>query len=143
MNSTRTTENHLTETAESLNIVMLIYADIQDLKISHKERALKFVQGTLADAQHITDIIQSRLHTRVVLRWRADYWYTTPVHELINVAPPSVHLEECWVSAINVFLRHQTTWDDAEEAEEIYGNEVDDDIGEIDAADDDEVYNML
>ena len=154
MNTTRTIENRLSNTANALNIVLPLYADVRDLQISHKERAHAYVQGTLAEAAKITEFICSKLRgTRdehSAQRWQAVFWYSERVASLKATPPPSVELEEAWVNVVDVFLKHQnTSWDGGRAVQETVNSDSEGDESELEDTDErpaemdeEQLYNL-
>ncbi len=55
MNKHRPTEERVSWTTTSLNLIMDVYHDVDDLRISHTDREEGFVKGTIADAAKITN----------------------------------------------------------------------------------------
>ena len=93
MNSTRTTEDRIEWTSESLNLVLPLISDIQDLQIQKRQQEVFFVKGTLEDATKMKDHLSHKIGVTPAqverrTRWRPDFWYTqVPDIELNNVLP--------------------------------------------------------
>lgn len=68
-------------------------------------------------------------------KWKASFWYPTTLtaaertalqEELEDELIPSEVLDDAYKNVIDVFLRHQSLWDNVQEVEEVDENSDDD-----------------
>ena len=132
MNSrTRASEDKLEWTSEALNVAMPLYMDVQGMQVKSKETQQTFVGGTLRDADQLFQYICNNLTVTPtnIQRWRTFYWYRIePTDNTKKIKPPSNNLEKAWGDVVDVYLRHQTIWDNVNEAVEVDDPDSDDDI---------------
>ena len=122
MNKSRTTDNRVKWTTLALNWLLGLFEDVENLQIKKKDATNNFAKGTLQDAKKIYNIIAKRIgvefkDVKVVRGWRANYWYEKDV-EIANVVPPSNIVEKSFAEVADIYIKHQKTWDNAEEVEE-------------------------
>ena len=75
------------------------------------------MQGTEADIENLTDFIISKVDFVPAggrLAWQADLWYNTVEPDLQDVPPPSDQLEDAFNKVIDLYLKHQNAWDNAD-----------------------------
>jgi hypothetical protein len=132
MNSkTKATAEKIEWTSEALNVALPLYMDMQNLQVRSKESRNKFVNGTLHDA----DLMYQHIRRNLTLlptnpqQWKPNFWYKTPPKQrTLNNTPISNTLEKAWKEVVDVYLRHQSIWDNIEEAQEIDDSESDEEM---------------
>src|SRR6202042_702051 len=100
-----------------LNVLFPVYKDIDEHQIAKGDGGVKFVKGTEKTVAHLTNYIELMLGTHVVgfqRTWRADFWYDGDVQALQNSPPPSDAMELAFNKVIDVYIKHQYTWDNAD-----------------------------
>jgi hypothetical protein len=98
-----------------------MYQDIQQLQVVKKAKGPQFVYGTAADVENLADFISQKLGNANITEhqrdWRADFWYNNEM-DMDHIEPPSDALEAAFTGVVDLFLRNQTAWDNADHVEE-------------------------
>ena len=130
MNGPSPTMSRIAWTTPALNHCLEIQQSVRDMQISSDTRANTFVNGTTEDSEKIEEYIISKLgvfiRTTSVRKWRSNFWYlpnngdeTLPiVSDLLKIAFGKVG---------DLYLKHQNTWDEAEQVEEAESNSDEED----------------
>jgi hypothetical protein len=141
MNKDRATEKHIAWTTKALNAFLPLYRDIEELQIAQRNPAKVrnlLVHGTQGDIQKLHNLVLQKLGTtkqqqRQKRAWQYDFWYSEEDDEMEEIPvqnPPSNKVEKTWLNdVVDLYMRHQYTWDSAEEVE-IVQQEVDDEESE-------------
>lgn len=118
-----------------------IFTDIDNLRISKKERQEGFVEGTLADADLLYTSVVRKLglkpHLEKPSRYRADFWYTRTDEKFKEEEkfPRSDMMEEAWGKIADAYVRLQENWDDEDYVEvvdqEMEEHEEDDENNDV------------
>lgn len=144
MNKKRPTPHRVEWSSEALNEFMPVHSDIDNLRITKEEREEGFANGTEDSANIMYRAIVRKLtlqhdtHTQQHA-YRANFWYTKVVKITQNKAVSNL-MEEAFNRVVDLYLKHQGTWDDAEEIEEFVEGE--DDSEEEESSDEEETNDI-
>jgi hypothetical protein len=91
-----------------------IFTDVDNLRITKKEREEGFVEHTVEDADIMYRSVVRKLGLNPHLMsqtstYKADFWYTRVVKIEVQ-APRSDHLEEAFGKIANSYVRLQENW---------------------------------
>ena len=122
MNKNRPTARRVSWTTIALNFFLELYQDIEELRIRKKEREKGYAAGTLADADIIYNNVSKKLgvvKTRldVVREYSVIFWYVAIPANIGELPPPSDQLETAFGKVGEIYVKHQQTWNNAEEVE--------------------------
>ena len=126
INREHQTEHHISWTTEGINVLLAIANNIQWLQANKKNKAKGFVKMTLEDAQAMQGVITDKLGVSGFRRhkvWKDTFWYADVPddHEVTN-EPTSDKLELCFTQVINLYVRHQFAWDNADMVDIVDGD---------------------
>jgi hypothetical protein len=121
MNKNRPTVERVSWTTTALNHFLVLYEDLMSLQITKEERNTEFANGTQQDVGLIYQVISKKMRTdpREVSRKIAfdiAFWYNEEP-EFDHNTRPSDRMEEAFDQVGDLYVKHQTMWDDTEEVE--------------------------
>ena len=141
MNPKMSSSSRISWTNQGLNVMLPIYRDIKELQVVKAESEPAFVKGTLADAGKLKSLLEENwdiAELRSKRRWKPDFWYDKPQPDMEGMDCPSDLFEEAFDKVVDVYLRHQFAWDEANPAVLLYDTEnLDEDESQADFEDED------
>jgi hypothetical protein len=145
MNKNRPTLHRICWTTLGLNFFLEFQGDIDDMRITKKEREQGFASGTLEDAAKLTALFVKHIGVveHRVKRYKPytkSFWYAAiqdETSEFVNHTPESDLLELAFNQVADIYVKNQQMWDDAEEVEtdEENDEENDEDVSDEDGSD--------
>ena len=127
MNKGRTTMERIKWTTPSLNELLPIQHDLEELQVHKKEKQEHFVSGTLNDVQKLYNHIVSKLEDNGAnlanwkLKFQVNYWWATDAPAKIKNVIPSNSLETAWNNVSTWHEKHKKAWDaEIDDTDEFY-----------------------
>ena len=125
--------------------ILINYRYLVELDISNKQQIAQQnparvrssqVHGTTEDVQKLRNWVVQKLGTTVQKQlqqqaWQYDFWYSEDDDEMETIPieqPPSNKVESSWLQVIDLYIRHQFTWDSTQEIEIIEQEEAGEDV---------------
>ena len=108
--------------------------DIDNLRISKKDREEGFAAGTLRDANIICNQIIAKLGVNPgdIMKarvYKTDFWYSEVAKANVKEAEPeSNKMETAFGKVGDLYVDHQKTWDNATEVEDIASDDEAEDM---------------
>ena len=134
MNKKRPTPDWVGWTTEALNFFLDFQEDIDNLRISKKDREEGFAAGTLRDANIICNQIIAKLGVNPgdIMKaqvYKTDFWYSEVAKANVKEAEPeSNKMETAFGKVGDLYVDHQKTWDNATEVEDIASDDEAEDM---------------
>ena len=134
MNKKRPTSDRVGWTTEALNFFLDFQEDIDNLRISKKDKEEGFAAGTLRNANIICNQIIAKLGVNpgdIMKAWvyKTDFWYSEAAKTNVKEAEPkSNKMETVFGKVGDLYVDHQKTWDNATEVEDIASDDEAEDM---------------
>ena len=121
-------ETRIEWTTQALNSSLHIHKDVQELRIRKEEVEQTFVTSTLVDSnkvlKHIKEKLAFQKRTPARLhRFDPNCFYVVRDPDLKD-GRPSNKVEEAFSNVADFYIRHQATWEEADEIEIASDDEV-------------------
>ena len=134
MNKKRPTPDRVGWTTEALNFFLDFQEDIENLRISKKDREEGFAAGTLRDANIICNQIIAKLGVNPgdIMKarvYKTDFWYSEAAKANVKEAEPeSNKMKTVFGKVGDLYVDHQKTWNNATEVEDIASDDKAEDM---------------
>lgn len=136
MNKNRPTAGRVSWTTEALNFFLEFQEDIDNLRITKEDREQGFATGTMNDAMLIYNRIVEKLGVTnaEIMKYKVNqtnFWYSEEEKSKVNNSPPvSNTIKAAFGEVGDLYLKHQHTWDNAAEVEDVASEDEEDDMEE-------------